>query len=426
MNLLPGVLRLFADVRFLLAVAFLAGGLNRQSWGQFVSIELEQPPLSYSETPPRNRVSRLIEAMERGDVTLERDPERGFLPSLLRQLEISESSQVLVFSKTSLQVQHISPRNPRAVYFNDDTYVGWVPGGSLIEISTNDPKLGAAFYTVRASLRRPNFRLETYQCLGCHATTMTRGVPGHTVRSGYPDYDGKLDAQKESFVTDDTSDFRERWGGWYVTGSHGDLRHMGNAFLRGGDLDTTAGANRETLGDLFNVRQYLTPDSDIQALMVLEHQTQMHNAFTLADFSARVLGYEYPDQDEAERAVQLRLIAKAVVDRLLFRNEFPLTSPISGTSRFREDFELLGPRDADGRSLREFDMRSRMFRYPLSYLIHSEAFDALQPVLRAEIGRQLQAILERGEQADEFRHLTPELRKELTEIIHATKPDLFR
>lgn len=425
MNELSSARRRRDVIRFSLGVAWFAVVLIQPSWGQFVSIQLEEPPLRYSETPPQNRVSRLIEGIERGDVTLGRDPERGYLPDLLRHLEIPESSQVLVFSKTSLQVQHISPRNPRAIYFNDDTYVGWVPGGSLIEISTNDPKLGAAFYSVRTSLRRANFRQETYQCLGCHATSMTQGVPGHTVRSGYPDYDGKLNAQRESFVTDHTSDFRERWGGWYVTGSHGDLRHLGNAFLRGGDLDTTPGANRQTLSDLFPVRQYLTADSDIQALMVLEHQTQMHNAFTLADFSVRVLGYEYPDQDEEERAVQIRLIAKAVVDRLLFRDEFPLTAPISGTGRFREEFVALGPRDAQGRSLRDFDMRSRMFRYPLSYLIYSEAFDALQPVLRAEVCRQLGAILEQGEQADEFQHLTPALRRELIEIVRATKPDVL-
>jgi hypothetical protein len=400
--------------------------LTQNSLGQFISVDLESEPLQYSKTRPSNRISKLVEALANGSISWKYEDKKEYLVALLEHLNISESSQVLVFSKTSMQVQHISPRNPRAIYFNDDTYVGWIHGSSLVEISTNDPKLGAAFYTLRMTSSAPRFRQETYQCLGCHATTMTKGVPGHTVRSGFPNYDGIFDVKREAFVTDETSDFKERWGGWYVTGDHGDLRHMGNAYLRSGTLDTSRNGNRQSLDEFFDVSNYLTPHSDIQALMILEHQTQMHNTFTRADFSVRSILHEHADQDESERAFQLRMIAKEVVDRLLFCNEFSLSTQIRGSNEFARSFVARGPTDPNGRSLREFDMRTRMFKYPLSYLIYSEAFDALQPVLRNEVCQQLRQILDGENQASEYSHLTNDLRQQIREIVLATKPDILQ
>ncbi len=413
-------------LRFLAAMVVGACLLTQNSLGQFISVDLESEPLQYSKTRPSNRISKLVEALANGSISWKYEDKKEYLVALLEHLNISESSQVLVFSKTSMQVQHISPRNPRAIYFNDDTYVGWIHGSSLVEISTNDPKLGAAFYTLRMTSSAPRFRQETYQCLGCHATTMTKGVPGHTVRSGFPNYDGIFDVKREAFVTDETSDFKERWGGWYVTGDHGDLRHMGNAYLRSGTLDTSRNGNRQSLDEFFDVSNYLTPHSDIQALMILEHQTQMHNTFTRADFSVRSILHEHADQDESERAFQLRMIAKEVVDRLLFCNEFSLSTQIRGSNEFARSFVARGPTDPNGRSLREFDMRTRMFKYPLSYLIYSEAFDALQPVLRNEVCQQLRQILDGENQASEYSHLTNDLRQQIREIVLATKPDILQ
>lgn len=425
-------MKMFLPVRFQMMLRFLATMLvgayllSQNSLGQFISVDLENEPLQYSKTQPSNRISKLMEDLAKGKIPWKYEDEKEYLKALLEHLNISESSQVLVFSKTSMQVQHISPRNPRAIYFNDDTYVGWIHGSSLVEISTNDPKLGAAFYTLRMTSSALRFRQETYQCLGCHATTMTKGVPGHTVRSGFPNYDGIFDVKREAFVTDETSDFKERWGGWYVTGDHGDLRHMGNAYLRSGTLDTLRNGNRQSLDEFFATSNYLTPHSDIQALMVLEHQTQMHNTFTRADFSVRSILHEHADQDESERAFQLRMIAKDVVDRLLFCKEFALSTPITGSSEFAQSFVARGPADSNDRSLREFDMRTRMFKYPLSYLVYSEAFDALQPVLRIEVCQQLRQILDGENQTSEYSHLTKELRQQIREIVLATKPDILQ
>jgi hypothetical protein len=344
---------------------------------------------------------------------------------VLQALEIPESSQALVFSKTSLQVRYISRRNPRAIYFNDDTYVGWVNGSSMMEISTADPKLGTAFYTVDMMPWRAKIEQAYYDCLGCHATTMTQGVPGHTIRSVLATIDGSVDAQEESFVTDDRSPFSQRWGGWFVTGLHGDMQHMGNAFLRGGALDTRGMGNKLDLSDDFDSSNYLSPHSDIVALMVLEHQTQLHNAMTRADFFVRQLIHDASgsQQDLAadpEWQAQLRLLAKDVVDRMLFCGETPLTGEIKGSTPFAEEFAAFGPKDSQGRSLRELDLKTRLFKFPLSYLIYSSAFDALQEPLRQEIRRQIDQVLRGETQSPEYAHLGEPVRREILAILEET------
>lgn len=393
-----------------------------------LTIDIEKPPFEYSQTPDNNRVSRLVERLKAKELTLEHTDAHGYLRSLLAALEIPESSQALVFSKTSMQVRYISPRNPRAIYFNDDTYVGWVRGSSLVEISTADPKLGAAFYTVDMLPSRPLVRRAGYDCLGCHATSLTQGTPGHTVRSVLPEVDGRVRVQRPSLVTDDSSPFAKRWGGWYVTGQHGEMSHMGNATLRGDALDTSGNANLTDLSDHFQTKAYLTPHSDIVALMVLEHQTQMHNTLTRADFQARKLAFdrtrfEATEESEAEHQVELQLLATEVVKDLLFCDEFRLTSEVSGVAAFAESFAARGPRDDQGRSLRDFDLRTRMFKYPCSYLIHSAAFESLAPPLRSQVISQLRGVLEGRDRSADYDHLSPDVRQAILEILRETHAD---
>lgn len=388
-----------------------------------ISIDIEEPPFEYSETLANNRVSRLVEKLDSKQIKLEHQPGQGYLRSLLKALEIPESSQTLVFSKTSMQVRYISRRNPRAIYFNDDTYVGWVRGSTLMEISTADPKLGTAFYTVDMMPWRAKVEQAYYDCLACHATSMTRGIPGHTVRSVFPQVDGTVDSQKQSFVTDHGSPLSERWGGWYVTGRHGTMKHMGNAFLRGGGLDTRENGNRLSLWDDFDTHDYLSPYSDIVALMVLEHQTQMHNSMVRADFSVRQMEYQRDSETDAiEWKTEIQMIAKEVVDSLLFCDEAPLTDQVSGSVIFADDFNKRGPTDDQGRSLREFDLKTRMFKYPCSYLIYSATFDGLQKPLRDEIYRQLHAVLSGANQSDDYSHLDSKTRSDILAILQKTKP----
>ncbi|MEO8497974.1 MAG: hypothetical protein ABI614_23145, partial [Planctomycetota bacterium] len=402
-------------------------------------LEFENDPINYSAAAPHDRVAQLKEQIEAGDVTLSYDAKHGYLPALMEYLQVPASSQTLVFSKTSLQRHCISPRTPRALYFNDDIYLGWVQQGDVVEISAVDPQLGAVFYTLdQHNESRAVITRQTDHCLLCHASSHTQRIPGHIMRSVYTDASGLPVLSSGTYRTDDSSPLSERWGGWYVTGTHGKQRHMGNAFVDGTsgpeDLDAEAGANVTDLSNYTRTTPYLTPDSDIVALMVLGHQVSVHNRIAAANFSGRTTERDADvmnraldrPQDYESDSTQRRYasVAEKVVECLLMVDEHRLSDPISGTSNFAAEFTAQGPFDSQGRSLRQFDLTRRLFRYPCSFLIYSAAFDGLPDRVRQQIYQRLWEVLSGADQAEEFAHLTPADRRAILEILRDTKNDL--
>lgn len=397
----------------------------------------DREPIRYLTAQATDPIARLQERIDRGEVTLQRDRKRGYLPAVLEALGVSPSSQGLVFSKTSFQHTRISPKAPRALYFGDDVYIGWVRGGEVLEISAVDPQLGAVFYLLDQDSEPPKFERQTHSCLSCHSSGRTQGVPGHLVRSVYPDPGGQPVYNAGSFVTDHTSAMAERWGGWYVTGTHGDQRHLGNAFVRNRQqpeqLDPKEGSNVTDLSDRFDTQAYLTGHSDLVALMVLEHQTQGHNRITAASYQARI-GAAYDaginqalgrpaDHVSETTARRIDRAAEDLVRYLLFVDEPKLTAPVAGTTDFASQFAARGQRDPQGRSLRDLNLQTRLFQYPCSYLVETEAFDALPATVKTRVYAKLQTILTAENPGDEYSHLTPELRRDILAILRAIKPD---
>jgi hypothetical protein len=181
--------------------------------------EFEREPIFYSQSVPNNLISRLQAKLDSGEVTLTHEGDKSYLRSLLQALEVPEASQTLVFSKTSLQMRRISPRTPRAIYFNDDVYVGFCQSGDVLEISAVDAQLGTVFYTMNQDENeKPQFQRRTDNCLVCHSSSRTEGVPGHLVRSLYVDVSGQPMLSAGSRMVDHTTPIEQRWGGWYVTG----------------------------------------------------------------------------------------------------------------------------------------------------------------------------------------------------------------
>lgn len=405
------------------------------------SADFELAPINYLDAPVSDPVAKLSEQLEAGEAKLKWDRERGYLPAVLEALDVPVSSQTLVFSKTSLQLHRISPRQPRAVYFNDDVYVGWCQNGDVVELASTDPQQGAIFYTIaQKQSDQTKIVRDRGQCMTCHASSRTQGVPGYLVRSVFSDASGYPKFGSGTFLTDHTSEFKQRWGGWYVTGTHGAMRHMGNEVCEGTDrdpqLDREAGANVTSLEGRIQTEKYLSPHSDIVALMVMEHQTQVHNAITAANFEARRAIFqskqmnkllERPIDHLSESAVRrIDRAAENVVKHLLLCGEFPLRGEVSGTSGFAAQFQNRGPRDSSGRSLREFDLQTRLFRYPCSYLIYSPAFDALPDEVRTRVTQRLKMVLQGEDDADEYDHLSVETRRQILAILQDTKPALFR
>ncbi len=401
----------------------------------FAQLDFEQEPILYSSAMATDPVAKIIDRIKSGETTITWEPKHGYLTSLMQELAIPASSQVLVFSKTSLQISRITPKTPRAVYFNDDVYLGWVQNGDVVEISAADPQLGGTFYTLdQRTTDTPVFTRETARCIQCHGSSHTRRIPGHIVRSVFPDSGGQPVYRLGTHLTDDTSPFAERWGGWYVTGTHGHQRHMGNCILADESvlekLNVESGANVTDLSSRFQLRPYLTPHSDIVALMVLEHQATMHNYLTAANHSGRITmrdsdimnkALERPEGFESESTSRrFASAAENVVRNLLFCDEAQLTDAVKGTSDFAAEFSSRGPDDSQGRSLRQFDLQRRLFRYPCSFLIYSDSFAALPTGVKSRVWKRLNEILSGEDTSSKFAHLSPEDRKAIREILLET------
>lgn len=400
--------------------------------------DFEQAPINYAKRTPNNAASRLFADLEAGRKTLKFDEEFGYLPALLDALRVPRSSQTLVFSKTSLQRSRIAPETPRALYFNDDVYIGYCQQGEVVEISATDDELGTVFYTLdQRETHVPLWTRQTDNCLTCHASSSTNNVPGHLIRSVYSDVQGFPILSASSYRTDQTSPLEHRWGGWYVSGTHGAQKHLGNLVIRTHDepeaVDNSAGQNVVDLSKLVDTERYLTPHSDLVALMVLEHQAPAHNRITHANFATRqALHYEAELNRELGEPAgkrwesttsRIKSACEPLVEYLLFCDETPLTERIAGSSRFAEEFAAPGPRDKRGRSLRELDLTKRMFRYPCSYLIYSSSFAALPKEAKSYVYRRLHEILDGGDESPKFRHLTPGDRRAVREILRDTLPD---
>ncbi len=402
-------------------------------------LDFEREPINYTTATPSNPISRLQKRLDMGEAELIYNKERGYLPSVLEHLGISPASQMLVFSKTSFQLQRISPQRPRAIYFNDDVFVGWVQGGDIVEISTADPHLGAVFYTLQQEpSTSPTFLRDRGQCIVCHASSRTSNVPGHLVRSVFPAPSGQPHFGAGTFTTDYRSPFEQRWGGWYVTGTHGKERHMGNVVAHDREepeeLDAEAGANVTDLSKLLDTAPYLSQHSDILALMVLEHQTRMHNLITRANFETRSACHydrilnEALDRPLDQRSESTQRRIEAAVDELadcmLFVDEFSWKEPVRGTTTFASEFAARGPRDSQGRSLRELDLSKRLMKYPCSYLIYSEPFAELPASTKDQVYQRLFDVLSGADTSEQYNHLTSKDRRAILEILLDTKSDL--
>lgn len=415
-----------------LAAAWAGGGEGR---GQ--ALNYERPPISYSESVPNERVARLGKELAAGKVRFEYDADFGYLPDLLRALDVPVESQALVFSKTSLQARRISPRTPRALYFNDEIVVGYCVDGDLLEIAAADAALGTLYYTIEQTPGRATVLRQTDRCTLCHAGSQTGGVPGHLVRSAITDAGGMPLLAAGSYRTTHASPFEERWGGWYVTGTHGSMKHRGNFRVAGrkvpAPLDNSAGQNRTELRDFIDVALYPTPHSDVVALMVLEHQTEGHNRLVRANFETRQALVQQADLNRETKQPadhewdstrsRIKAVGEDLVQYLLYSGEFPLTAEVEGTSGFRKRFAALGPFDPKGRSLRDFDLVRRMFRHPCSHLVYTEAFRGLPPRMKEYVWGRFDEILSGKDRTKPFDHLSAADRQAIREILAATHPD---
>ncbi len=382
----------------------------------------ELEPILYSQSKPNNAVEslKLIEGFGS-----EVRSESEFLELLLEALNVPVSSQVLVYSKTSLQRGLISMRNPRAIYYNDTTYIGYVRGGD-IEIAIHDENLGIAFYLIAPprvvgqdiEIERPD------SCLNCHVSRRTQDIPGVFIRSVSVNEETEL-LEPGSFDTTHKSPYGERWGGWYVTGNWNTNAHLGNtAEIR----RRTNQAGELTELDFLTKNHFPLKTSDVVALAVLEHQCTIHNALIMARLRYQRAWYLY--QSIEPEALQSDVtssswrvadsLAENIVNALLFVNEALIEGDgLSGDSAFIDAFEQASYRTESEQTLRKLRAVGRLFKYRCSYMIHSEAFESLPETVKQRVYTRLKAALTEPNHTASA-HLGEREKAKILEILNQT------
>ena len=386
---------------------------------------LAHPAIGYYSRPAHDLVATLNHQIEDGTARVTFDERTGYLGSVLDALHVPAQSQMLVMSKTGIQGLYTGPSNPRAIFFNDAVTVGYIRGAPLLELAVHDPQQGVLFYTIEQKGQpQPLFERRT-ACLSCHQNYSTLHVPGLLARSVFMAPDGLPLSQFGSYDADDRTPFRRRWGGWYVTGTHAAIRHIGNAVVTDTEKHETV-VSDSTLHaippeSVFDGRGYLSANSDIAALMVFEHQVHMTNLITRLGWEARIAAHDHP----GDRALApVRETVNELVDYLLFVDEEPLTAAIAGTSGFAETFSAQGPKDRRGRSLRQLDLERRLMRYPCSYMVYSAAFGALPAEARRVVYVRMWDILSGHDRSTKYARLSEADRRAVVDILRETLDDL--
>ena len=418
MQIRPSIVAAFAFASSL-AVCVIAG-----QTGTF-DVSPEHPAIQYSTRETTDAVAALNRRIQAGQLQLAFDGPRGYLKSVLDALDVPVASQTLVFSETSLQYEHINAANPRALYFNDRLAVGWVRGADSLEFAAQDPQQGVVFYTLdQKPAGKPQF-VRSQRCLECHQNSFTGNVPGTLVMSMLPLSDD-LNEYARGWYVDHRTPIEDRWGGWYVTGVKVPRAHLGNVPVYHVERSYTRLAVAPTLTSLsgrFDTTAYLSPYSDVIALLVLNHQVHMTNLLTRLGWEARIAAHQGTPVE-----ARVRETARELVDYLLFIDEAPLSSAVSGASGFADQFSAAGPRDKKGRSLRQLDLERRLFQYPCSYMIYTPAFDALPIAAREAVYARMWDVLSGRDKDQSYDRLSAADRQAIVEILRDTKtglPDYF-
>ena len=412
--------RVVINMAMVCAAVLWQSSVGAQRGGMFMGSP-DDPAIAYSTAPVSNVIDDLNKQLEAGSAKLTFEGRSGYLQSAIDALRLPVDSQLLVFSQASLQGRLIGPGNPRSIFFNDRVFLAWVRDGDVLEAIAHDEKEGAVFYTLaQRPGESPRFERE-FKCLACHMNGDTSGVPGLLMFSTTRDSDGK---NLKLVTTDHRSPISMRWGGWFVTGDSRAAGHRGNQVPA---IETRSAGELASVAGLFDADGYRGATSDIAALLTFSHQTEMTNLLTRASWEARAADPALHPAAPGEMALvesAMSAVANEVVDYMLFVDEAPLPNPISGGSGFTERMSASGPRDRNGRSLYEFDLKRRLLKYPCSYLIYSPAFDALPPLAKTPIYKRLWQVLSGEASEERYRVLSLLDRQAIVEILKDTKPGL--
>jgi hypothetical protein len=412
-------LLLVSCAAFAVAAATASTSRGQEDWHGVLD---QHPSIQYAARATTDRVAKLNQALADGSRTLQRDGRTGYLRAVLDALGVAEESQLLVFSKTGVQRQFTSPRNPRALYFDPSVVVGYIPGAPVIEIAAHDPQQGVVFYVLPQDAPKPSFTRAT-MCVTCHVSASTLDVPGLIARSNAVGDDGNVMPQLGSNDVTHETPHPDRWGGWFVTfetvTGYLQRAHAGNITFSSGGV-TSNQVFIDWITSEPETHGYLSPSSDVVALLAFDHQARAINLLTRLNWESRIVA-------AGERAGTadgtVRPLVNELADYLLFVGEAPPSVALTPRPGFAGKLAAAVPRDRRGRSFAELDLERRLLRYPCSYMIYSAAFDGLATDVRQAVYRRMIDTLTRGDLRGELSRPSADVRRAVLEILRDTKPD---
>ena len=399
------------------AASALTLGQARDTWQGVLD---EHPAIQYATRPTTDRLAKLGQALDANSRSLTRDPQTGYLRSLLQALNLSEDSQLLVFSKTGVQSAYTSPKNPRALYFDASVVVGYVPGAPVIEMAAHDPQQGVVFYMLDQNAAAPR-PVRVVGCRSCHVSASTMYVPGIIARSNLVGDDGHVLPQTGSQEVTHRTPHPDRWGGWFVTTEKASIpyaqrAHEGNITFSGRG-NTSNQVFVDWLDSAPETRGYLSSSSDIATLLVFDHQAHAMNLLTRLNWEARAAA------DQTTPSADVIALVNELADYLLFVGEAPPLVQLVPLPGFEKDLEARTPKDRQGRSLGQLDLDRRLMRYPCSYMVYAEAFDGLPSGVKNAVYRRMIEILSGADRQPKYARLSAGDRRAVLEILRDTKPD---
>lgn len=386
-------------------------------------IDFKAAPHSYLDAQPKDRFAELQEKVQQGEVKLDTSNDKAFLSSLLEALNIPITSQIMVFSASSLQSEIINPRNPRSLYFNEDTYLGWVPGG-LVEIIAADPEMGPMFYVydrLQPGGPVPGVQRST-KCMNCHAGNATRRLPGLIAESLLVSQAGSSLETYRRDVQGHQIPLEDRFGGWHLTGDHHLSSHKAN--VMGLAQNRKIEKTPVPPGQFSDLGLHLLPTSDILPHLIHEHQIGFENRLVYAIYTLRQLKHENRGLLGAAAKAEIEERAQEMARYIMFADEAKFPSRgITGDPAYAQDFLRDRKLTEAGLSLKDFDMRTRMFKHRCSYMLYTDTWKQAPKELKERIYYHM-ALYLRDQPDAHHAHLAPAERMAVRGILKETMNDL--
>ena len=375
--------RFFIAAILLLLLPALAGAAPQR---------FESPPHDYWTRPLTDPFTRWLEKVQRGEAASPTGDELAVVRAYLKIFDVPVTSQMLVYSATSRQ-RIISPHRPRALYFNEDLYIGFVPGGR-IEVASVDPAAGPVFriFDFPRGERAMILPDRSDRCMQCHAGHDNNELPKLIMDSVIVNREGgSLETWRTAKFGHEVP-LSQRFGGWHLTGGHHLTNHHGNTLgeLSGGKLTVMANPP----GKLFDPANYPLPTSDILPQLLHDHQAGFHNLLTEAAYRQRELLAAGKGTLKAADEKELDGLAGDIADYILFKTEAKLPpAGITGDPDYITGFLANRRTTTGGHSLKDLDLQTRLFRYRCSYMLYSQHWTELDPGIKARCWSRLKTLL---------------------------------